>query len=79
MEFKDHDLTTATAVPGVRYEERALRHARNTPLAVAEDGSHLIDRFAGLWQFYGTDVPDTVVARNFCESLRGGPVACAGM
>ncbi len=59
-------------------EERALRHARNTPLAVAEDGSHLINRFAGLWQFYGTDVPDTVVARNFCESLRGGPVAWWG-
>ncbi|MEQ8246154.1 MAG: alpha/beta hydrolase [Alphaproteobacteria bacterium] len=59
-------------------EERALRHTRNTPLAVAEDGSHLIDRFAGLWRFYGADVPDTVVARNFCESLRGGPVAWWG-
>ncbi len=59
-------------------EERALRHARNKPLAVAEDGAHLIQRFAGLWQFYGTEVEYTVVARNFCESLRGGPVGWWG-
>ncbi len=59
-------------------EERALRHARNKPLEVREDGTHLTDRFAGLWQFYGKEVPEQVVARNFCESLRGGPVAWWG-
>jgi pimeloyl-ACP methyl ester carboxylesterase len=59
-------------------EERKIRHTRNKPLVVEEDGSHLIKRFAGLWQFYGAEVEDTVVARNFCESLRGGPLAWWG-
>ena len=59
-------------------EEREIRHARNKPLVVEEDGSHLIKKFSGLWQFYGTEVEDTVVARNFCESLRGGPIAWWG-
>lgn len=27
-----------------------------------------------LWQFYGAEVAEDVVSRNFCESLRGGPV-----
>ena len=59
-------------------EEQEVRHARNKPLVVEEDGSHLIKRFAGLWKFYGDEVEETVVARNFCESLRGGPVAWWG-
>jgi pimeloyl-ACP methyl ester carboxylesterase len=59
-------------------EEQEIRHARNKPLVVEEDGSHLIQKFAGLWAFYGEEVEETVVARNFCESLRGGPVAWWG-
>lgn len=59
-------------------EEQEVRHARNKPLKVEEDGSHLIKRFAGLWKFYGDEVEESVVARNFCESLRGGPVAWWG-
>lgn len=59
-------------------EEREIRHGRNKPLEIKEDGSHLIDRFAGLWEFYGEEVEEGVVARNFCESLRGGPLAWWG-
>ena len=58
--------------------ERAARHARNQPTVVQDDGAHLSDRFAALWQFYGADVPAAVVARNFCESLRGGPLSWWG-
>jgi len=59
-------------------EERVSRGGRYTPLEVREDGTHLTDRFANLWQFYGTEVADQVVARNFCESLRGGPASWWG-
>ncbi len=58
--------------------EAAARHARNQPTAVGETGAHLSDRFASLWQFYGVDVPAAVIARNFCESLRGGPLSWWG-
>ena len=53
--------------------ERAVRHARNLPLFVRSDGVHLSERFSGLWKFYGSNVPDKIIARNFCASLRGGP------
>lgn len=58
--------------------ERAARHARNQPTLPREDGAHLSDRFASLWQFYGVDVPAGVIARNFCESQRGGPLSWWG-
>lgn len=58
--------------------EAAARHARNQPTALGEAGTHLSDRFASLWQFYGVDVPAAVIARNFCESLRGGPLSWWG-
>ncbi len=59
-------------------EERVTRGGRYRPLEVREDGTHLTERFANLWQFYGAEVEDRVVARNFCESLRGGPVSWWG-
>jgi hypothetical protein len=39
------------------------------------DGSHLRDAWVQLQKFYGPGVPRRVLARNFAESLRGGPVS----
>jgi pimeloyl-ACP methyl ester carboxylesterase len=59
-------------------EERVQRHARNRPLEIKPDGSHNAERFRFLWQFYGDDVPPEILARNFAESLRGGPMSWWG-
>jgi len=59
-------------------DERALRHARNRPMEIRPDGSHNVERFRFIWQFYGEDVPGEIVARNFAESLRGGPMSWWG-
>ncbi|MDA0367611.1 MAG: alpha/beta hydrolase [Proteobacteria bacterium] len=39
------------------------------------DGSHLVGKWRHMLPFYGPKVPREVMARNFAEGLRGGPVA----
>lgn len=40
-----------------------------------EDGSHLVERWTRMIPFYGPTVPREIMARNFAEGLRGGPVS----
>lgn len=42
---------------------------------LSEDGSHLVERWKRMIPFYGPTVPRKIMARNFAEGLRGGPVS----
>lgn len=59
-------------------EEQAARRQRYKPESLTEDGSHLTGRWQFMRQFYGEDVPLSIVARNFAEGGRGGPLAWWG-
>jgi pimeloyl-ACP methyl ester carboxylesterase len=52
-------------------EERLVR---NGPEAIAEDGSHLAERWRRMTGFYHPRVADQIIERNFAEALRGGPM-----
>ena len=42
---------------------------------ISDDGAHLIAKWTHMLPFYGPMVPRDVLARNFAEGLRGGPIA----
>jgi|TARA_B110000196_G_scaffold197684_1_gene169378 pimeloyl-ACP methyl ester carboxylesterase len=42
---------------------------------IAADGSHIVGKWKHMLPFYGPLVPRDVLARNFAEGLRGGPIA----
>ena len=56
-------------------EELAGFRAEHRARELREDGSHLVEGWTFLQRFYGPEVPRSVMARNFTEGLRGGPVA----
>ncbi|MCH8182920.1 MAG: alpha/beta hydrolase [Proteobacteria bacterium] len=66
------------AAPIYTPEEQADRQRHNTPRTLSEDGSHLTERWRFMRRFYGEDVPISIVARNFAEGGRGGPLAWWG-
>jgi pimeloyl-ACP methyl ester carboxylesterase len=45
---------------------------------IFEDGSHLVKRWQFMIPFYGPKVPRDILARNFAEGLRGGPMSWWG-
>lgn len=64
--------------PHVPPAGRAAAHAANLPLGICPDGSHDSARYAALRASLPDSVPDCAVAREFAESLRGGPMAWWG-
>lgn len=56
-------------------EELATLRRELGAVPIAEDGAHLIKKWRHMLPFYGPMVPRSVLARNFAEGLRGGPVA----
>lgn len=75
------DLVRKVAVASAMHvaaEDREAAHANVARLAIRPDGGHDIERFRALWPQYPADIPGHVVARDFAESLRGGPLAWWG-
>lgn len=64
--------------PEVPPEARAAANAANPPLVPRPDGSHDVERYRALRAATPESVPDLIVARDFAESLRGGPMAWWG-
>ncbi len=58
--------------------ERADRITRYKPEEWPDDGSHLAKRWNFMKTFYGPQVPYSILARNFAESSRGGPISWWG-
>jgi len=56
-------------------EELARHRAHYAAQALAADGSHIVGKWSSMLPFYGPTAPLKVVARNFAEGLRGGPVS----
>jgi pimeloyl-ACP methyl ester carboxylesterase len=56
-------------------EEVARHRALYAPPAIEPDGAHLVKKWRHMLPFYGPKAPLAVVARNFAEGLRGGPVS----
>lgn len=66
------------AAPIYTPEEQAERRQSNKPATLSEDGSHLTARWRFMRRFYGEAVPLSIVARNFAEGGRGGPLSWWG-
>ncbi len=64
--------------PEVPPEARPTAHAANPLLVLLPDGSQDVERYRALRAATPERVPDPVVARDFAESLRGGPMAWWG-
>lgn len=64
--------------PEVPAQARAAAHAANPPLILRPDGSHDVERYRALRAGTPETVSDPIVARDFAESLRGGPMAWWG-
>ncbi len=59
-------------------EELVEIKALYAPEPMHDDGAHLVERWQRLIPFYGARVPRDIMARNFAEGLRGGPVSWWG-
>ncbi len=56
-------------------EELAELRANYSSRPITDDGAHIVAKWQHMLPFYGPKVPRNVLARNFAEGLRGGPVA----
>lgn len=56
-------------------EETARHKSLYAPQPILEDGSHLTKKWLHMQPFYGPKAPLKVIARNYAEGLRGGPVS----
>lgn len=56
-------------------DEQAAARAHYQPRKLELDGSHLVNAWRSLQTYYGDDVPQAVMGRNFTSGLRGGPMA----
>lgn len=56
-------------------DELATLRRDHGAVAIAEDGSHLVNKWKRMLPFYGPMVPRNVLSRNFAEGMRGGPVS----
>ncbi len=64
--------------PEVPPEARAAAHAANPPLVLRPDGSQDVECYRALRAATPESIPDLIVARDFAESLRGGPMVWWG-
>ena len=56
-------------------EELADLRANYGSRPISDDGAHLVAKWTHMVPFYGPKVPREVLARNYAEGLRGGPIA----
>ena len=59
-------------------DELAQFRQKYSEKPIQRDGSHLVNSWVAARALYGPNVPDPIFARNFSESLRGGPISWWG-
>ena len=59
-------------------DELAQFRQKYSEKPIQRDGSHLVNSWVATRALYGPNVPDPIFARNFSESLRGGPISWWG-
>jgi pimeloyl-ACP methyl ester carboxylesterase len=56
-------------------EEQEAARRQDRARELQSDGAHLLEAWRNMQQYYTSDVPRSIIGRNFTAGLRGGPMA----